>query len=149
MFEKIYVPTIGLEIKKKVVSYNTHQYQLNFIVTSGNDYKEEYENYYIDADFFLAFYDITNEKSFEILKTLIQNEIYKFYFEYTDGTPNILLVGNKIDLESEREVKKEEVEKYCKESKLNNFEISIKSNKNINLMMNIILKAFDQISYVG
>ena len=149
MFEKIYVPTIGLEIKKKVVSYNTHQYQLNFIVTSGNDYKEEYENYYIDADFFLAFYDITNGKSFEILKTLIQNEIYKFYFEYTDGTPNILLVGNKIDLESEREVKKEEVEKYCKESKLSNFDISIKSNKNINLMMNIILKAFDQISYVG
>ena len=149
MFEKIYVPTIGLEIKKKVVSYNTHQYQLNFIVTSGNDYKEEYENYYIDADFFLAFYDITNEKSFEILKTLIQNEIYKFYFEYTDGTPNILLVGNKIDLESEREVKKEEVEKYCKENKLSNFDISIKSNKNINLMMNIILKAFDQISYVG
>ncbi len=149
MFEKIYVPTIGLEIKKKVVSYNTHQYQLNFIVTSGNDYKEEYENYYIDADFFLAFYDITNEKSFEILKTLIQNEIYKFYFEYTDGTPNILLVGNKIDLESEREVKKEEVEKYCKENKLSNFDISIKSNKNINLMMNIILKAFDQVSYVG
>ena len=146
---KNYIFQIGLEIKKKVVSYNTHQYQLNFIVTSGNDYKEEYENYYIDADFFLAFYDITNEKSFEILKTLIQNEIYKFYFEYTDGTPNILLVGNKIDLESEREVKKEEVEKYCKESKLNNFEISIKSNKNINLMMNIILKAFDQISYVG
>ena len=149
IFEKIYIPTIGLEIKKKVVSYNTHQYQLNFIVTSGNDYKEDYENYYNEADFFLVFYDITNEKSFEILKKLIQNEINKFYFEYINGTPNILLVGNKIDLENEREVKIEEVEKYCKESKLSNFDISIKSNKNINLMMNFILKAFDQVSYVG
>jgi small GTP-binding protein len=149
IFEKLYIPTINLEIKKKVVSYNTHQYQLNFIVTSGNDYKEDYENYYNEADFFLVFYDITNEKSFEILKKLIQNEINKFYFEYINGTPNILLVGNKIDLENEREVKIEEVEKYCKESKLSNFDISIKSNKNINLMMNIILKAFDQVSYVG
>ena len=149
IFEKLYIPTINLEIKKKVVSYNTHQYQLNFIVTSGNDYKEDYENYYNEADFFLVFYDITNEKSFEILKKLIQNEINKFYFEYINGTPNILLVGNKIDLENEREVKIEEVEKYCKESKLSNFDISIKSNKNINLMMNFILKAFDQVSYVG
>ncbi len=149
IFEKIYIPTIGLEIKKKVVSYNTHQYQLNFIVTSGNDYKEDYESYYNNADFFLIFYDITNEKSFEQLKTKVQNEIYKFFYEYIDGTPNIILVGNKIDLENERKVKKEEVEKYCKENKLSNFDISIKSNKNINLMMNIILKAFDQVSYVG
>ena len=98
IFEKLYIPTINLEIKKKVVSYNTHQYQLNFIVTSGNDYKEDYENYYNEADFFLVFYDITNEKSFEILKKLIQNKINKFYFEYINGTPNILLVGNKIDI---------------------------------------------------
>jgi small GTP-binding protein len=148
-FEKNYNPTTGFNFQKKTVSYNTHQYQLNFIVTSGNDYKEDYENYYNEADFFLVFYDITNEKSFEILKKLIQNEINKFYFEYINGTPNILLVGNKIDLENEREVKIEEVEKYCKESKLSNFDISIKSNKNINLMMNFILKAFDQVSYVG
>jgi GTPase SAR1 family protein len=70
-----------------------------------------------------------------------------FFFSYKDGTSNIILVGIKIDLENERNVKIEEVEKYCKEKKFIFYEISIKTNKNINIMMNTLLKSFDQISY--
>ena len=147
VFEKLYIPTLGSEIKKKIVSYNTHKYQLNFIVTSGNDYKDDYTEYYNNADFFLVFYDITNKKSFDCIKNIIQNEIMPFFFSYKDGTSNIILVGNKIDLENERNVKIEEVEKYCKEKKFIFYEISIKTNKNINIMMNTLLKSFDQISY--
>ena len=146
-FEKNYNPTKELKLKKKTVSYNTHQYQLNFI-TKENDYKEN-KNYYNEVDFFLLFYDITNEKSFEIIKNIIENNINKYLIDYLDGTPNIILIGNKIDLENERKIKNDDVEKYCKEKKYINFEISIKNNQNINLMMNVILKAFDQISYVG
>ena len=148
-FEKNYNPTTGFNFQKKTVSYNTHQYQLNFIVTSGNDYKEDYINYYNEADFFLVFYDITNKNSFDKIKDIIHNEIHKYFFEYNDGTPNIILLGNKIDLENERVVSNEDVDKFCKENKLIHYDISIKSNKNINLLMNIILKAFDQVSYVG
>ena len=147
VFEKLYIPTLGSEIKKKIVSYNTHKYQLNFIVTSGNDYKDDYTEYYNNADFFLVFYDITNKKSFDCIKNIIQNEIMPFFFSYKDGTSNIILVGNKIDLENERNVKIEEVEQYCKEKKFIYYEISIKTNKNINIMMNTLLKSFDQISY--
>ena len=147
VFEKLYIPTLGSEIKKKIVSYNTHKYQLNFIVTSGNDYKDDYTEYYNNADFFLVFYDITNKKSFDCIKNSIQKEIMPFFFAYKDGTSNIILVGNKIDLENERNVKIEEVEKYCKEKKFIFYEISIKTNKNINIMMNTLLKSFDQISY--
>jgi small GTP-binding protein len=146
-FEKNYNPTTGFNFQKKTVSYNTHQYQLNFI-TKGNEHKENI-NYYNEADFFLLFYDITNEKSFEIIKNSIENKINKYLIEYLDGTPNIILIGNKIDLEDERKIKLEDVEKYCKEKNYINFEMSVKNNQNINLMMNIILKAFDQISYVG
>ena len=147
VFEKLYIPTLGSEIKKKIVSYNTHKYQLNFIVTSGNDYKDDYTEYYNNADFFLVFYDITNKKSFDCIKNIIQNEIMPFFFSFKNGTSNIILVGNKIDLENERNVKIEEVEKYCKEKKFIFYEISIKTNKNINIMMNTLLKSFDQISY--
>ena len=52
-------------------------------------------------------------------------------------------------MEEERKIKLDDIEQYCKEKNYINFEISIKNNQNINLMMNIILKAFDQISYVG
>ena len=147
VFEKLYIPTLGSEIKKKIVSYNTHKYQLNFFVTSGNDYKDDYTEYYNNADFFLVFYDITNKKSFDCIKNIIQNEIMPFFFFFFFGTSNIILVGNKIDLENERNVKIEEVEKYCKEKKFIFYEISIKTNKNINIMMNTLLKSFDQISY--
>jgi small GTP-binding protein len=101
--------------------------------------------YFKDSNGIILLYDVIDKNSFYGINSWL-NEIYK---NINEDEISIILVGNKIDLESEREVKKEEVEKYCKESKLNNFEISIKSNKNINLMMNIILKAFDQISYVG
>ncbi len=147
IFEKLYIPTLGSEIKKKIVSYNTHKYQLNFFVTSGNDYKDDYTEYYNNADFFLVFYDITNKKSFDYIKNSIQKEIMPFFFAYNDGTSNIVLVGNKIDLENERNVKIEEVEQYCKEKKFIYYEISIKTNKNINIMMNTLLKSYDQISY--
>ena len=79
IFEKLYIPTLGSEIKKKIVSYNTHKYQLNFFVTSGNDYKDDYTEYYNNADFFLVFYDITNKKSFDYIKNSIQKEIMPFF----------------------------------------------------------------------
>ncbi len=147
IFEKIYIPTLGSEIKKKIVSYNTHKYQLNFIVTSGNDYKDDYTDFYNNADFFLVFYDITIQKSFDNVKEIIQKEILPYLYIYKDGVSNIILIGNKIDIENERKVKIEDVENYCKENKFIFFEISIKTNKNINQMMNTLLKSFDQISY--
>ena len=92
---------------------------------------------------------IIKKISFNKIKDIFHNEIHKYFFQYNDGTPNIILLGNKIDLENERVVLNEDVDKFCKENQLIHYDISVKSNKNINLLMNIILKAFDQVSYVG
>jgi len=61
-------------------------------------------NYYRNVDGILLVFDITNIKSFEMVSFWI-----KEINEKTDiGKKDLLLVGNKIDLEANREVKKED-----------------------------------------
>lgn len=61
-------------------------------------------NYYRNVDGILLVFDITNIKSFEMVSYWI-----KEINEKTDiSKKDLLLVGNKIDLEESREVKKEE-----------------------------------------
>ena len=68
-------------------------------------------------------YDITNQESFEGVKAWM-NSIYKH------SDPNIakVLVGNKIDLESERVVSKNEALKIAQEHEMEYFETSAKND---------------------
>ena len=59
---------------------------------------------------------------------------------------NIILVGNKND-ELRKNVNTDEVTKYCSSNNIQFFEISVKTNKNMNAMMQTIVKAFDNIAY--
>ena len=52
----------------------------------------------------------------------------------------LLLVGNKIDLDKERQVQKEEAEKFAKENNLKYYEVSAAKNINIDIMMLDIVK---------
>ena len=53
---------------------------------------------------------------------------------------------NKTD-ESNKKVKTDEVSKYCNEHKYSFYEISVKTNKNVNQMMQEIVKVYDKIAY--
>ena len=85
------------------------------------------ESYYKKAGAILLVYDISNKKSFEILSTYYVNKIKE---NCKKGIP-ILLLGNKADLEEERQVSKEEgIKLACK----HNFEFketSCLQNKNV------------------
>jgi GTPase SAR1 family protein len=48
---------------------------------------------------------------------------------------NIVIIGNKIDLDSKREVTKEEGEKFCREKNYEFFEVSAKDDTNLNDML--------------
>ena len=75
----------------------------------------------------ILLYDITNLKSFNIIKKL-NEEINK------NAPPNIkkILIGTKCDLEERRQVSKEEGKKLANELCINNFfEASAKTGKNI------------------
>ena len=71
-------------------------------------------------------YDITKKESFLKIKDWLKN-----IFEHKDENFPILLLGNKCDLEAEREVTKEEGIHLANELKLKFYETSNKDNINI------------------
>ncbi len=70
-------------------------------------------------------FDITNKESFEKLTFWLEK------LEEGVGKIPIIIVGNKIDLEGEREVTKEEGEEFAKELDTIYFEVSAKENANL------------------
>ena len=74
----------------------------------------------------LLIYDISNKKSFDYL--LQNNNIIKKTLAQCRNT-DIYIIGNKIDLENEREVNQEDVIHFCKDNNYKHFESSVFTGK--------------------
>ncbi len=145
-YETFYVPTIQIERATKKIKYNDKQYDLNFTVTSGNkEFQEDYSDTYKNVDFFLMFYDITSRKTYEKIKTNIQDNL-QYYFRYKDKSVNLILVGNKCEENKKREVTTDEALKFCAKNNISFFEINVKSSLNIMKVIHKILETFDDMS---
>ena len=71
-------------------------------------------------------FDVTNKRTFD--------EVKNYWFPYAKKISNaklIYLIGNKIDLNEEREVNKREAKKYAKENNLRYFETSCLNGKGV------------------
>lgn len=82
--------------------------------------------YYRDASAAIIVYDITSIDSFDKVK--------KWILELRESSNDkiiITIVGNKLDLETMRKVKKAMAEDYAKEQKVAFFEVSARNGKNI------------------
>lgn len=133
-FKEEYSPTIGVDfyclIKK--ISDRTIKYQL--WDTSGQDkFNSIIEPYCHAASAILAIYDISNKESFEILKRKL--DLFK---ENIREHTALILIGNKKDLEEQRQVSSEEAENYAKEKEYLFAEISAKTGENFHETLNKI-----------
>ena len=83
-------------------------------------------SYYRGAAAALLVYDVTNRESFNHLSGWVR-EIHEF------GSPEtvIILVGNKIDMEDQRDVSTEEGAKFAKENGFTFIETSAKTAENV------------------
>lgn len=144
-FETYYVTTIGKEISTKRIKYNDTFYTINFTVTSGHpEFKEDYTATYEHVDFFLMFYDVTNRKTFDNLKSYVQ-DLRNYFFKYKNKSINVIFIGNKCD-EKNRQVTNEEALTFCKKNDLDLVEISVKTNMNVAKVVNKILETFDDMA---
>ena len=126
-YEESHVSTIGLDFKIKKIEINNKNYQLLLFDTAGQErYKSIALNVIKDTHGILLMYDITEKATFESIPDWIQN----IKDLKGDDFPLILL-GNKIDLENERTVSKEEGQKLADEIGIQFFEISNKEGINI------------------
>ena len=103
-FKPEYQLTIGVEFGEKNIKHNNKNYQLQLWDTAGQEqFRSITRAYFKNAVCALVVYDITNKSSFENIKQWIED-----CMNYMPKRGFIVLVGNKCDLEENREVSTEE-----------------------------------------
>ena len=140
--DKEYSPTMSLDIKHIQTKVNDKIIQIQIWDSCGNDkLAQQMPNLFKDAFIAIIVYAINNKKSFEELK-----KWYNLVKEYSFDNI-IFLIGNKSDLEEEREITKENVETFK-----NNyddikifFETSALNHENMDkLLDNIVISIYEK-----
>jgi len=122
-----YISTIGVDFKIRTVMIDKKIVKLQMWDTAGQErFRTITTSYYRGAHGIMLVYDITDRDSFDNIAHWI-NEINR----YAKPAVTIMLVGNKCDLESKRQVDYEEALEFAKKSNLLFEECSAKANINI------------------
>ena len=140
-FQENYKPSKGIDYKTKLLDLGDgNKIKFQIWDTSGHERFLSITKTYIKAaNGFILIYDITNEESFVDLNNWIEY-IKK---EVINEVP-IILVGNKIDDDKKREMKKKIGENFAKKNKLLFYECSAKSGKNVENIFNEIIKKINE-----
>ena len=137
IFNSSHLETIGIEFYNKEERINDQIIQIKIWDTAGQEiFHSLTKNFYRKADGIIIVYDITNLDSFEKIQDWV-----KSVYENTDSYKEIqmIIVGNKIDLEEDRAVSKEEGLKIGNYFDIDFFEASAKNADGVrNFMIKII-----------
>ncbi|KAL9647278.1 hypothetical protein ABK040_012629 [Willaertia magna] len=129
-FEESLLSTIGVDFKEKVLVINDKLIKLQIFDTAGQErYRTITNSYYRGVSLIIVVFDLTDEKGLEKVQKWI-NEVKKF------STSNVVgaLVGNKTDLESERQITELQAREFAQNFDLLYFEVSAKYGTNISLI---------------
>ena len=127
-FPDSHVATIGIDYKVKPYNINGIDIKMQLWDTSGQErFRSVTHNFLKNAHGIAYVYDITNKKSFDGVKDWIKDAENN-----GSGKEKKILIGNKIDLDRKREVTKETLEKFGNKKKINTFEVSAKTDINVN-----------------
>jgi len=123
-FTNTYKATIGADIFQKSLYIEDTQIFLTIWDTAGQErFQSLGPGYFRGADACILVYDTTNAKSFESLKRWRSEFIQTARPDQPDIFP-FLVLGNKSDLHNKRQNRREDVDGWCKEFKMVNFETS-------------------------
>ena len=134
-------PTIGVEMFNKDFQINEDKVSAQIWDTAGQEkYNALTSSYYKGAKGALVVYDITQESTF-----LKVEQFVKDLKEKSDKNVYMILVGNKIDLEENRKVSKEEGKILADKLKMGFFEVSAKNGTGIeDLFKNLIDNVYEK-----
>lgn len=126
-FSSAFVSTVGIDFKVKTIVRQDKRVKLQIWDTAGQErYRTITTAYYRGAMGFILMYDITNEDSFAAVQdwcTQIKT--------YSWDNAQVVLVGNKCDLEDERVVSMERGRQLASQLGMEFFESSAKENVNV------------------
>ncbi|MEQ2158903.1 ras-related protein Rab-3D-like isoform X2 [Girardinichthys multiradiatus] len=126
-FTSAFVSTVGIDFKVKTIYRNDKRVKLQIWDTAGQErYRTITTAYYRGAMGFLLMYDITSQESFcAVQDWATQIKTYSW------DSAQVVLVGNKLDLEDDRQVPKEDAQRVATELGFQFFEASAKDNINV------------------
>jgi len=140
VFSEQPIYTLGVDFKTKIVDHNGMQYKLLIHDTAGQErYFALTSNFYRDADGIILVYDVTNKDSYENVKQWFQ-EIGRYGPEARK-----VLVGNKIDLISEKIIDTGVAKDYADSFPLPFIEASAKSGQNIDDIFKLLLNTIGNV----
>ena len=132
--------TVGVELGNKLLKVKGTNTKLQIWDTAGQErYRSITSSYYKGSHGCFIVYDISNEQSFESVEKWFE-QVQK------EGSKDvsIILVGNKCDLENERQVQREEGEQIANEKGIKFLETSnregINIEESVKELVDIILK---------
>ena len=138
-FQSKHLSTVGLDFRVKKLEMDDGLYKLQVIDTAGkkNLKLSNIKEFFESADAIIVVYDITNKSSKRHLKE-IKEEINKM--ELNNKNFTYILVGNKSDDRSNRNVSVEEGTKFSKEFDDHFLEVSAKDNKYIVDLFEMVIR---------
>ena len=136
--------TVGVEFGSKQFSVEGHQIKAQIWDTAGQErYKAITSAYYKGAKGAFIVYDITRKNTFETVNKWVSD-----ITTAADKKITLILIGNKNDLEDQRQVTKEVGEEKAKELGLAFMETSACSGENLDkafqMMINEIYKKYQE-----
>ena len=105
-----YYPTMHVSYNKSL-EVNNRFYDLTVYDTAGLEEQSQISSMYLEADGFILVYSITDRESFNLVQTIY----YKVRDELNGGNQPIILIGNKSDLTSQRQVQFDEGKRLADE----------------------------------
>ncbi|KJE92104.1 Ras-like protein Rab-14 [Capsaspora owczarzaki ATCC 30864] len=129
--EKKFLPdcphTIGVEFGTRIIEVNGQKIKLQIWDTAGQErFRAVTRSYYRGAAGALMVYDVTRRSTYNHLSSWLTDAR-----NLTNPNTTIFLIGNKSDLESQRDVTYEEAKKFADDNGLTFLEASAKTGANV------------------
>ena len=136
------IPTIAVEFcTKEIELYDGTKIKVQLWDTAGQErFKSLAMTYYRKAFGILLLFDVTKKSSFNACKNYLEE-----VRNNSDKKCVIYLVGNKIDLENERQISKEEAENFAKNENIKYIETSAVKNMKVTEVFTSLLNNIYQV----
>ena len=137
IFEPDYNATIGFEFFTFNIKIQDKIIKLQIWDTCGQElFRSLITNFYRNTSLAIIVYSVTSEESFQDIDMWL-----KELRTHANPDVKVVLIGNKIDLENERKISKEEGEKLAKTNKFDKF-VETSAKTGINTMSTFVEIAF-------
>jgi len=133
-FDSNYQATIGIDFLSKTMYLDDHVIRLQLWDTAGQErFRSLIPSYIRDSSVAMIVYDTTNENSFKSVNKWVED-----VREERGNDVVVMLVGNKADLQEDRQITTTQGEQKAAELNVIFMETSAKSGKNIKQLFRVV-----------